>query len=165
VVEITSKATRARDKRDKFSIYAGLGVQEYFQYDPTGQYLQPALRGYRLNKQGHYQELSGCWLEAGILSLSSATLGLELHLIGERLRLFNPRSGTYLRSYDESEEQLEATAEQLETERRARQQTAEQLEATAEQLEATAERLQQTEAEIAALRTELERLRSGTADA
>ena len=47
VLEITSKHTRRDDQETKPRIYAALRVQEYFQYDPTGDYLQPSLQGFR----------------------------------------------------------------------------------------------------------------------
>jgi len=47
VLEITSKHTRRDDQETKPRIYAALRVQEYFQYDPTGDYLQPQPQGFR----------------------------------------------------------------------------------------------------------------------
>jgi len=47
VLEITSKHTRRDDQETKPRIYAALRVQGYFQYDPTGDYLQPPLQGFR----------------------------------------------------------------------------------------------------------------------
>jgi len=46
VLEITSKTTRSKDQGAKKGIYAFWGVREYFQYDPTGDYLNPQLRVY-----------------------------------------------------------------------------------------------------------------------
>ena len=48
VLEITSKATRAVDDGRKRRLYRELGVGEYWRYAPTGDYLDPALRGSRL---------------------------------------------------------------------------------------------------------------------
>jgi Uma2 family endonuclease len=48
VLEIISKNTRSKDQGAKKGIYAFLGVREYFQYDPTGDYLTPQLQGLRL---------------------------------------------------------------------------------------------------------------------
>jgi Uma2 family endonuclease len=53
VLEITSFATRSKDQGAKKGIYAFLGVDEYFQYDPTGDYLTPQLQGLRL-VEGNY---------------------------------------------------------------------------------------------------------------
>jgi Uma2 family endonuclease len=166
-VEITSKATKAKDKRDKLALYQRLGVREYFQYDPTGEYLHPPLRGYRLNDQGRYQELPGQWRPDGILALESTVLALELHLDGERLRMFDPARGDYLRSYDEAEEQLAAEQRARQHAEQARQhaetRASEELRARQHAETRASEELrarQHAEAEVAALRAELERLRS-----
>jgi Uma2 family endonuclease len=45
VLEVTSKTTQENDEEDKPKKYAQLGVEEYFQYDPTGDYLHPQLKG------------------------------------------------------------------------------------------------------------------------
>ena len=48
VLEITSLATRTQDQGPKRGIYAYMGVREYFQADPTGDYLKPPLQGQQL---------------------------------------------------------------------------------------------------------------------
>src|ERR1051326_2107323 len=48
VLETTSKKTRREDKGKKTTIYAQLGVPEYFLYDPRGDWLKPSLQGYQL---------------------------------------------------------------------------------------------------------------------
>jgi Uma2 family endonuclease len=45
VLEITSQSTRVQDQGTKRERYALLGVQEYFQYDPARDYLEPPLQG------------------------------------------------------------------------------------------------------------------------
>ena len=45
VLEITSESTRDKDQGPKREIYRQLGVREYWQYDPTGDYLKPPLQG------------------------------------------------------------------------------------------------------------------------
>ena len=56
VLEITSKSTRSEDQESKPQTYARLGVREYVQYDPTGDYLKPPLQGLRL-VAGTYEPL------------------------------------------------------------------------------------------------------------
>lgn len=48
VFEVTSRSTSSVDYIDKLAIYEQIGVQEYFLYDPTAEYLEPPLQGYRL---------------------------------------------------------------------------------------------------------------------
>ena len=91
VFELTSPSTRSEDRRTKHDLYARLGVAEYFLFDPLGEYLRPPFQGYRL-EQGHYQPLR----PAADGSLWSTVLGLELHVRGERLRLFDPESQRWL---------------------------------------------------------------------
>jgi Uma2 family endonuclease len=104
VLEITSKGTVAKDQGQNPSIYKALGVKEYFQYDPTGEYLKPSLQGVRL-KQGQYVEIISSSLADQGLSLHSEVLGLDLHLYpDQRFRFYDPISQEILRSLSESEQ-------------------------------------------------------------
>jgi Uma2 family endonuclease len=100
-IEITSRTTRKVDEKKKPKLYRKLGVREYFQYDPTGDYLQPALRGRMLNEKGRYQKMRAEKLTDGTLSITSPLLGLQLHLQENRLRVFDPKSQQYLLTYSE----------------------------------------------------------------
>ena len=117
VLEITSKGTVRKDRDENPLIYRALGVKEYFQYDPSGDYLKPmSLQGVRL-EQGNYVEIASSILPDGILSLHSEVLGLDLHLYPDkRFRFFDPKSNQILRSYAEAEQdrlQAEAKAKRL----------------------------------------------------
>ena len=48
VLEVASPNTWREDVERKPGIYAGLGVSEYFLFDPTGEHYTPRLQGYRL---------------------------------------------------------------------------------------------------------------------
>jgi Uma2 family endonuclease len=128
VLEITSKGTVAKDQGQNPLIYRALGVKEYFQYDPTGEYLKPSLQGVRL-EQGKYVEIPATLTE-NVLSLSSEVLSLDLHLYpDQRFRFYDPISNQILRSLSESE--LERSLERrfrLEAEQKA-QRLAEKLKA------------------------------------
>lgn len=80
VFEVTSRKTRRHDERTKPNIYANIGVKELFLYDPTLDYLNPALQGYRL-VEGQYVPLSS----NGMGALECRELGLLLRLDRERL--------------------------------------------------------------------------------
>lgn len=88
VLEITSATTQENDEQEKPIKYANLGVQEYFQYDPTGDYLDQQLKG-RTLVNGIYQDLPAQFLDNGELAIESQTLGLTLRLINGELRFFN----------------------------------------------------------------------------
>jgi Uma2 family endonuclease len=106
VLEITSKATRSEDQGAKKGIYAFLGVREYFQYDPTGDYLNPQLQDLHL-VDGNYFPVATNTLPDGTVSLHSEVLGLELRLEAGKLRFYNPATGQTLLTHEE-----EATARQ-----------------------------------------------------
>ena len=53
VLEIASESTHRIDRGVKRDIYASMGVLEYWQYDPVGNYLEPPLLGFRL-AEGRY---------------------------------------------------------------------------------------------------------------
>jgi hypothetical protein len=124
VLEITSRSTRTKDQGPKRGTYAFLGVREYFQYDPTHDYLVPALQGGRL-VTGSYQALLPTTLPDGTLVLRSDVLGLDLRLEEGTLRFYDPGTGQKLLSHAEIEQALRA-AEQArhEAEGRARREEA-----------------------------------------
>ena len=95
VMEITSASTRRQDEVAKAVIYAELGVRDYWQFDPTKDYLDPPLKVRRLGADGRYRPLP---LEVhGDVLRQRTVLGLELHLVdGRTLRCFDPRQGVYL---------------------------------------------------------------------
>ncbi len=140
VFEITSRGTRLEDLGTKRALYAMLGVQEYFLYDPLGEYLQPPLRGYRL-QDGEYQRMQS-EAEAG---LTSRVLGLALRLQEGHLRVVNPSTG------EELLRPAEVHTARREAEARAAQEAATRREAEA--------RAAQVEAELGRLRADLARLR------
>jgi Uma2 family endonuclease len=107
VLEITSRSTRTRDQGPKRGIYAFLGVREYFQYDPTHDYLVPALQGTRL-VAGSYQALIPTTLPDGTLVLHSEALGLDLRFEEGTLRFYDPIAAQKLLSHAEIEQALRA---------------------------------------------------------
>jgi Uma2 family endonuclease len=103
VLEITSETTQDVDQESKPETYRSLGVKEYFQYDPSGDYLNPILQGLRLvNNQ--YEPIPVNNIAFDTLWLYSEVLGLELHIISGELRFRNPQTGEFLKTYQQSEE-------------------------------------------------------------
>ena len=91
VFEFTSAKTRSDDVNIKRPLYESvLRVDEYFLFDPTGDYLNPRLQGFRL-VEGRYQAIP---LENG--RMRSEQLGLDLVQQGETMRLFDPQRGEFL---------------------------------------------------------------------
>lgn len=126
VLEITSKTTRSKDQGAKKGIYAFLGVREYFQYDPTGDYLQPQLQGLRL-VEGNYFPVKITTLTDDLLSLSSEVLGLELRLEFGELRFYDPATGQKLLTHEEEVAARQAAEQALKEERERAQQLAAKL--------------------------------------
>ncbi len=48
IFEMTSPGTRSKDDVEKKYLYESLGVTEYWQFDPRGEWISEKLRGYRL---------------------------------------------------------------------------------------------------------------------
>jgi Uma2 family endonuclease len=96
IFEITSKKSRRSDTVTKRELYAGLGVREYFLFDPLSEYLRPSLRGLRLSGTS-YQEMEPA-LDGAFLS---EALGLRFRADGEVLRVFDAATGDELFSPDE----------------------------------------------------------------
>ena len=111
VLEITSPATWRDDQDRKRELYRRLGVGEYWQYDPTRNYLRPPLQGLELVR-GEYQPLSGWRLADGTLAARSEILGLELRVAGRRLRFHDPQAGEDLRDLAEAEDGRQEAEEQ-----------------------------------------------------
>jgi len=104
VLEITSATTQDVDQETKPETYRSLGVREYFQYDPSGDYLNPILQGVRLvNNQ--YEPIPVNNIAFDTLWLYSEVLGLELHLVSGELRFRNPQTGEFLKTYQQSEQE------------------------------------------------------------
>jgi Uma2 family endonuclease len=139
VLEVTSKGTVTKDREQNPLIYRDLGVREYFQYDPTGEYLKPAsLQGVRL-EQGEYVAIAPKIVSDQVLSLPSEVLGLDLHLYTDKgFRFYDPISEQILRSYAESEFERSQAEFERSLERRFRLQ-AEQEKQQAEQEKQQAE--------------------------
>lgn len=117
ILEITSKSTASEDRGTKRGLYAYLGVKEYFQYDPTADYLRPPLQGFRLI-EGNYLPILEKQDDNG-LSLYAETLGLELKLEANgEMRFYDPKIGVKLLSPKEMDmakrqaEQAQHQAEQ-----------------------------------------------------
>ena len=110
VLEITSASIREKDQGPKRETYRRLGVREYWQYDPDGDYLAPPLQGLELIG-GRYERLPAEKLADGTLRLQSEVLGLEVRQEAEGLRLYDPVTRSYLLSSDE-EQQGRLRAEQ-----------------------------------------------------
>ena len=108
VMEVASPSTWRRDAGEKRDIYAGMGVTEYWRFDPTGEHFTPQLVGERL-AGGEYHPITLEMDSDGTLRGRSDVLMLDICARpGLELRLYDPESGQWLRTHRESEEALQA---------------------------------------------------------
>ena len=145
VLEVTSRTTRREDEGRKRRLYRDLGVAEYWQFDPTGDYLSPLLKGARL-EGGEYEPIPSVATVDGGLRMRSV-LGLELRLERGLLRLYDPAAETYLPTADEETARADA-AEATAAEEAAR---ADSEAARADAAEATANEARRRVAELEAV--------------
>ena len=163
VLEITSESTHRADRDEKRDLYAGMGVSEYWQYDPVGIYLDPPLLGFRL-AEDRYAPIPVVPEGDGALVGRSGVLGLELRLtlgapVREALHFHDPVRGESLRTYREVDQ---AREEEVQARREAEgrlEETEGRLERTEGQLRQTQNRLQEERAARQALEDELRELR------
>ena len=98
VVEVASASTSRRDATGKRAIYEGMGVLEYWRFDPLGRRIREGLEGWRL-AAGRYERVrepgaTGCY--------QSEVLGLELRAEGWLLRFRDPILGRDLLTHAET---------------------------------------------------------------
>ena len=114
VLEVTSRSTRRRDEGFKAELYERLKVVEYWQFDPTQDYLRPSLKGRRLGPDGAYEPIPLEERDGGLAGWS-AVLGLELRPQGHALRLFDLARGEFLPNSGEKSRIIEAVKAERET--------------------------------------------------
>jgi Uma2 family endonuclease len=109
IIEITSKTTWREDQKKKPVLYRDvLKVPEYFQFDPTEDYLKPSLQGVRRIGNDYVAII------AVDGRLSSEVLSLHLERSGQELKLWDPARGSWLltpRERAEHERQRAVAAE------------------------------------------------------
>ena len=94
VLEVASKNTWEQDLGRKRSLYAELGVREYWLFDPKDEYFDPTLQGLRL-RDGLYHPIPAL-LEDGVRTVRSGVLGLDLCIENQVLHFREPTAGKYL---------------------------------------------------------------------
>ena len=149
VMEFSSKSTYRNDLAEKLTLYASLGIPNYFLYDAEGLYLPSPLMGFRL-VDGVYVPISS-GADGG---LHAPALGLDFHVSDAGLNIYDPVTGEWLRTPVESA-LARAAAETARAEREA---VARQMETARAEREAVAR--QSAETEVARLREELDRLQA-----
>ncbi|MBP0029824.1 Uma2 family endonuclease [Roseofilum sp. Guam] len=136
IFEMTSESTRDRDRVFKKNLYEQLDVEEYWLFDPKGEWIEGQLQGYRL-VAGAYQPITDGLSQALNLRLlpEGKLIGFYRQDTGEKLLI-----SSELRAALKAESQARQEAiEQAEQER----QRAEQERQRAEELQALLNRYQE----------------------
>ena len=184
VFEVSSKTTRHVDLGKKMRLYAELGVQEYFIYDPTSEYLDPPLFAYEL-VGGGYVPMKPVKEEVVIGDMAfvpgqteapeyiSRLLGLRLTLdeqdhlqfydLATNQRLLDDAEALAVAETMAKDAELRAEEEKLRAEEEKLRAEEEKLRAEEEKLRAEQQkqRAEEAEAKIARLEEELARSRAG----
>lgn len=94
IIELVSEDSKRRDLGPKRGLYEVMGILDYFVFDPTGEILETALRGW--TRQGG--ALTPIPPEPGVdrTRLRSSALGVFLQEEGESLRLIDAETGAPL---------------------------------------------------------------------
>ena len=110
VLEVTSPRKADEDRNVKPNVYASLGVQEYFQFNPqlNEQLLTPRLQGRRL-RDGVYEALQARSIPGVEASIRSEVLGLEFRASGRRIQVWDEQGQRYLSALDEHRRRMVVT--------------------------------------------------------
>ncbi|MCA6573549.1 MAG: Uma2 family endonuclease [Pseudanabaena sp. M57BS1SP1A06MG] len=92
IFEITSPKTQAKDKEFKRNLYEDIGVQEYWLFDPKGEWIPEKLRGYRLD----YRERDEDYIYYPITDGQSHVLGLRLEVQEHLIDFYELETGEKL---------------------------------------------------------------------
>ena len=120
IIEVASQSTYHRDIGIKRTLYALLGVTEYWRFDPLGDCFAALLEGERL-VNGRWQPIAVRRDAAGILRGYSELLGLDLCVRDGALRLYDPLAGVWLLTPSEENAARQAAETALHNAETARQ--------------------------------------------
>lgn len=107
IFEMTSPSTRKQDREIKKALYEQLGVEEYWLFDPRGEWIPEQLQGYRLMNKS-YQAIADNY---------STALGLQLTVEGKLIAFYRGDTGERLLMPEEMRVALEQERERADRER------------------------------------------------
>jgi Uma2 family endonuclease len=143
IFEMTSPGTKNEDKGKKKDLYANLGVQEYWLFDPKGEWIKNKLDGYRLISVEEDGKLINCY--APITDGTSQPLGLRLVVEESLIGFYRLDNGQKLLIPSELAAELQRTSLALEQERQRAEQASQRADQAERQVES--ERLVREQAE------------------
>jgi Uma2 family endonuclease len=107
IFEMTSPSTRNQDMDVKKTLYEKIGVEEYWLFDPRGEWIPEQLQGYRLNNQAY----------EAIADNYSTALGLRLTVEGKLIAFYRGDNGERLLMPEEMRVALQQERERAQLER------------------------------------------------
>ena len=142
IFEMTSPGTRSKDDIEKKDLYQGLGVTEYWQFDPRGEWIPDKLRGYRL--QGDEEP-------AYIPIADNISQVLQLRLVVEAkiIAFYRLDDGVRLLPLEELNIALEQQVAQTKTESQKVVEASQRAKAESQRADREAQRARDLEAQIA----------------
>jgi Uma2 family endonuclease len=135
IFEMTSPSTRNKDDIEKKQLYESMGVTEYWQFDPRGEWIPEKLRGYRL--QGDLEPTY-----APIADNKSEPLQLQLVVEGKIISFYRLDNGVRLLPLEELNIAIEQETQRAEAE-------FQRAELEAQRAEVETQKVQELEAQIA----------------
>lgn len=124
VLEVASKSTFRKDRREKIAIYRTVGVKEYFLHDAKDRFLRPRLQGYRYSGRSKgggrtYEPVESTVLPDGTICLPSAVLNLTFRAVPgtQAPQIFGP-DGAMLPSPEDAAAEDRRLRQEAERERR-----------------------------------------------
>ena len=149
VFEMTSKGTKDNDDIDKKSLYAQIGIEEYWQFDPKGEWITEQLCGFRLVR-GEY---------VSIVNSISTALELRLEVTGALISFYRLDNGEKLLIPVELREKAHQLQAQLSFEQSRSLELANQLEVSRSESEQFQAESEQFRSQAEALQAQIDRYR------
>jgi Uma2 family endonuclease len=142
IFEMTSPGTRNKDDVEKKHLYESLGVTEYWQFDPRGEWIPEKLRGFRL--QGDEEPVY-----VSISDDRSEVLQLRLVVEDKIITFYRLDDGVRLLPLEELNLALEQQIQQTEAEAQRADRESQRAEAESQRADREAQRTRELEAQIA----------------
>jgi Uma2 family endonuclease len=141
IFEMTSPGTKLEDQNNKKDLYERIEVEEYWLFDPRGEWISEKLRGYRLGENGYQL----------ITDSRSDVLQLKLEIEGKLIGFYREDNGEKLLIPDELASAFKAESQRAEAE-------SQRAEAESQRAEAESQRAAELESLLASYRSQFGQL-------
>ena len=148
IFEMTSPGTKSEDIINKKDLYERIEVQEYWLFDPRGEWIPEKLRGYRLGVEGYQL----------ITDSRSEVLQLRLEIEGKLIAFYREDNGEKLLILDELVSALKAERQRAEAERQRAESEQQRAESERQRAESESQRAAELESLLARYREQFGKL-------